>query len=157
MIPETYLHASFLVPNLELAIEEFGSTFGTRFHAPLSFPIADLDQIGIDDDEGLVRYSYSIQGPPYYELIEAVGSHIYKPEQGFGFHHLGMWMDDEQAMRAHLTDMGIGISAISWSADHQALSIFTEPFGPLGLRIEFMNRRFQPMFERFFSTGRLEG
>jgi catechol 2,3-dioxygenase-like lactoylglutathione lyase family enzyme len=156
-VPHNFLHVSFLVPNLEEAAVSYGRFLGVRFREPLTFPLEALEQTNVDNDSGVVRYCYSEQGAPYYELIEAVGQHVYGPHQGFGFHHVGMWMDDEKSKRAELAELDVDILATARAPDGHVLSIFTEAFGPLGLRIEFMNRQDQAMFEHFFATGEMIG
>jgi catechol 2,3-dioxygenase-like lactoylglutathione lyase family enzyme len=151
-----YLHISLLVPNLEEAMECYGKLLNVRFRPPVEFPLDALDQRGIGAERGTVRYCYSVEGAPYYELIEAVGSNIFCAEQGYGFHHIGMWMDDDANKRAELEALGVEIAAVARAADGHVLSYFTRPHGPLGLSVEYLNRRDQALFERFFETGSFE-
>lgn len=99
-----------------------------------------------------MRVTYSVNGPPHWEIIEATPGTIWDPA-GAGLHHLGFWSEDLIADAAGLTGAGY-----PWLAtyDHES----REPFGftyhmipALRMRIELVSADRRPAFENWIAGG----
>lgn len=150
---DSYLHISFLVKNLKEGMAEYGRLFGIAFRPPQCSPLADLEQFGIEETGTELRAAYSVAGPPYYELIEATGCGMFDPAQGFGFHHVGLWMEDPDELRAQLALQNIPVEGIYWSPEGDIFTIHTAPAGENKIRFEYLNRKFEKTFAEILETG----
>src|ERR1041385_6883945 len=86
-------HVAFLVADIKAGIEDFGTALGLTFR-----PVQTLITEPLPNGEGerAVLSSYSYEGPPYVQLIEAQPDGVYGIANGEGFHHFGVWVDDAQ-------------------------------------------------------------
>jgi hypothetical protein len=83
-----YFHVGILVADLEVAIERFSRVLGLRF-GPVSdtqTPVAG-ETVTVEH----IRATYSVDGPPFLELIQASGDGLFSLQNGEGLHHLGIW------------------------------------------------------------------
>ena len=56
-----------------------------------------------------VLATYSREGPPYFELIEAIGETVWSPAMVGGLHHFGVMAADPLAEITRLEDAGFHI------------------------------------------------
>ena len=150
---QPYFHIGILVEDIDAAAKAYGNTLGLAFRTPVAFPLTTVEQPGVTETGQEVLVSYSVAGPPYYELIQANGSGLYSREQGFGMHHVGLWMDDPDEVFATLSAQSIEVAAINRMPDGHIITIFTKPNWPGGVRLEYVNSRFKPLVENFLATG----
>jgi Glyoxalase/Bleomycin resistance protein/Dioxygenase superfamily len=89
MADAPYYHVGILVADLDEAMERFSQKLGLTFA-----PVNDME-IDAEDDNGSfkqkMKATYSVQGPPHIELLEATGDGIFSLKNGEGVHHLGLW------------------------------------------------------------------
>ena len=78
---EPYFHVGILVRDVEAARADFTAKLGVEFEPVHSQRIATGET---------TRFCYSLQGPPYLELVEMTGTGSWSPEQPEGFHHIGV-------------------------------------------------------------------
>ena len=149
---EAFWHLGILVHNLEEATERYTKTMGIDFHPPIAVPMGGLQQAGTDEDLTL-NLAFSKVGPPYLELVEATGTGLFRPEQGEGVHHFGVWMADGEQLETRLRKDGIDIAARNILPDGQVLTIFTEPRELKGIAIEYVAEFSREAVEHFLRTG----
>lgn len=83
-----YFHVGILVGDLEAAMERFSRVLGLRFG-----PVSDT-QTAVESETTSVehiRATYSLDGPPFLELIAGSGDGLFSLRNGEGLHHLGIW------------------------------------------------------------------
>lgn len=103
---ENIYHMGLVVPSLDRAMAEFADQLG------LTWAPERLARVTVRDRAGRVtpcevRVSYSHQGPPYFELIEAFGDGVWSAAEAGRIHHLGAFVDDVQAERKRLEALGL--------------------------------------------------
>jgi catechol 2,3-dioxygenase-like lactoylglutathione lyase family enzyme len=128
-----YFHVAILVPDLAQAMERFGRALGMTFAPPIRARIPGIEgQPGATADVAPVTYSRD--GPPYLELIEAAGDGVFGAGRGYGVHHIGIWVDDPRAAARSLLGAGLRVEAgLDDGTDRVAL---TDPADLFGVRIE---------------------
>lgn len=153
-LADTYFHIGILVPDMARAIENYGEVLGMEFHAPSAVPLDTWEQPGATETASEITIAFSKAGPPYYELIEAAGSALFRLSQGGGVHHVGVWMDDPDVTLAKLKRAGIPVAATNRTPTGEILTIFTSSNAFSGVRIEYVNTQFRAAVEHFLATGK---
>ena len=105
---ENLYHMGIVVPALAPAMEEMSEQLGMTWAPPRTFPV------NIHEEGKLRSYdvlaTYSVEGPPYFELIEAIGTTVWAPAMADGgLHHIGVLADDPLAEIARLEKAGFEI------------------------------------------------
>jgi catechol 2,3-dioxygenase-like lactoylglutathione lyase family enzyme len=131
-------HVAFLVQDLDAAMEKVGDTLGIRFLPPILAEVPILEQ-GSSSTTTRLRLSWSREGPPHVELIEAQGDGLYSAGRGEGFHHLGTWQEDFNALFARLDERGIPTEALQRERDRSVIASYTLPSSLYGMRLEFVS------------------
>ena len=98
---EAYFHVGILVRDVEAARADFTARLGVEFEPVHSQQIATGET---------TRFCYSLQGPPYLELVEMTGTGSWSPDQPEGFHHIGLSDPD---VPARCTAFGTGVDLIA--------------------------------------------
>ncbi len=147
-----YFHIGLLVPELDSAIERFGDVLGVRFADRVFQHTEYFDDGGVVQDLTL-HLTYSIDGPPYYELIEAQGDGLYSLKHGAGIHHVGVWEADCEAKREELRAKGMTEEGAIYRPDGSIIVSFFEP-GPLGgMRLELADLALKEGHEAWLEGG----
>ncbi len=148
-------HVAFLVTNLEEGMARFTEILGVRFHPPRT---AFLERVEDPHPHPVeLRFTYSAEGPPHIELVEAQDAGVYALAHGEGVHHVGVW---ESGLARHADRMGaLGLRSASRvvTADGGLLTWMNEPSDAHGVRFEFVDDAGREMFEHFMKTGEFEG
>ncbi|KAE8765931.1 VOC family protein [Georgenia thermotolerans] len=140
MTTPTIDHIGILVPNLEEGIARWSRATGYTFS-----PIARYRTERYTDQQNPhphfhdARISFSLQGPPRIELMEATGAGTHSAAH-LGVHHLGFsGVEDCAARRAELAALGVGDDGISWDAEGRILLWFTDKAALDGVHLEFVS------------------
>ena len=105
---ENLYHMGIVVPELTPAMTEMSEQLGLTWAPPRAFPV------NIHEEGELRAYdvlaTYSVEGPPYFELIEAIGTTVWAPAMAdHGLHHIGVLATDPLAEIARLEEAGFEI------------------------------------------------
>ena len=127
-----------------------GITFGPVESRVLNFTNGESDNI---------RLCYSVEGPPYLELIEANGAGVFGLQHPEGVHHIGAWVTDGPSHCAALQAQGVGVDRQLQSSDgpygrSQNFMWFNDPAHLHGVRFEFVDDSMRAALEERFATGR---
>jgi len=132
---ENVYHVAYRVPSLRAAMaalsRSLGATWATPFEAESQF-----EKPGGGIEAPHLRIAYSLQGPPFIELIEYVGG---APGSIFadapdGVHHIGFYAERWRDETARLVDLGF-IHELSGAG----LAFVRDP--ALGVRYEVVSFR----------------
>ena len=143
-----FSHYGIVVLDLDRALDELGSTMGLEWASVQrrEFPMRQPNGV-VDAD---FRFTYSVTGPPHFEIIQACPGTIWDPANADGVHHLGYWSEDLAADAAALTDAGF-----VWEGTYEAPDF---PFGftyhtlpSARLRVELVDRSRQPAFDAWLA------
>lgn len=146
-----FFHVGILVPNVEAAAADFSARLGLEFEPTRTGQVASGEEM---------RYRYSLQGPPYLELVEMTGEGIWAPE-GAGLHHIAFAEPDIERRCAIFDDLA---DEVVPGEDGTPRVVFTRPEALHGVRVEYLTdatvastlERVQSLHERHASTGRSE-
>jgi hypothetical protein len=97
-------HIGITVPDLNAAMEQYAAGFGfdwATVHERTPTVVVDGQA-----RQAQINVSYSLQGPPYLELIEERGEPIWGAD-GFGLTHVGFWAEDVATAKRELDAVGM--------------------------------------------------
>jgi hypothetical protein len=99
-------HVGIRVPDLDVAMEELGSSLGLTWSETRENPAQSLwtPSTGLQDIH--LRYTYSAEGPQHVELLEGAAGSFWDGNDRGGAHHVGVWVDDVDAESDRLIDAG---------------------------------------------------
>jgi catechol 2,3-dioxygenase-like lactoylglutathione lyase family enzyme len=150
-----YFHVGILVGDLDAAIGKFSRVLGLTFNTPMTANFARLEDP--DPRQGFVRCTYSREGPPYIELLEANGDGLFSLSHGEGVHHLGLWEPDTDGRCAALRSLGVGQEARVVSPEGGTFALFTRPEDLFGTRFELLHESSRAVTEEWIATGQFGG
>lgn len=136
-------HVAFLVADLDEAMPRFERQLGLRFRAPE--PLTRIPEP--DGSPGpAVLSTYSYEGPPYVQLIEAQPGGIYGIAQGEGFHHFGVWVDDAGECQQVLVGEGVRCEH-QFARGEEVTAWYSHPDDLYGVRVEYTGEAVRPGVE----------
>jgi hypothetical protein len=97
---EPFFHVGIVVADIEAAQTELSAALGLHWLPVWERPI----------ENATLRVTYSTEGPPFIELIEANGSTDWDASGGPHLSHIGLFSDDVDADRERLAAQGIAVS-----------------------------------------------
>ena len=136
-----YVHIGVLVDDLEQAIRRF-SAVGLTFMEPRTVRVERLVEDGLEKQLDL-RIVFSHQGPPHWELLEAVGDGIYGAHHGEGLHHVAILAEDPIARRDGLLEAGFREVGAQYRQDGSIIVSYLDPADLNGIRIELLDAAVQ--------------
>src|SRR5882757_2622621 len=137
---EPLFHVGILVRDVEAARADFTAKLGTEFEPVHSQEIATGET---------TRFCYSLQGPPYLELVQMTGTGSWSPEQGEGFHHIGL---SDPGVPARCTAFGNRMDVIASADDGSPLVALTHPEALHGVRVEYFDETIAAQFLGYLSS-----
>jgi len=130
---EPHFHVGILVRDVEAARADFTAKLGVEFEPVHSHPIATGET---------TRFCYSLQGPPYLELVEMTGTGSWSPDQPEGFHHIGV---SDSSVPNRCTAFG-DVDLIAPADDGTPRVILTRPEALHGVRLEYFDAAIATQF-----------
>ena len=129
-------HIGFVVADLNEAVSRVSQALQISF-----LPILDQEIVNLEEAErhgpSRLRLTWSMEGPPHVELIEAHESGVYSMRASEGsFHHLGGFADEDFAIKETLSGLGVGMEAVQREADGSIIATYSDPGAFFGIRIE---------------------
>jgi hypothetical protein len=86
-----------------------------------------------------LRIAFSRQGPPHWELLEAVGDGIYGPQHVGGIHHVAVLHPEPEARVTELERAGWRMTAAQYRLDGSMIVGYLDPASLGGARIELIH------------------
>ncbi|MDX6631103.1 MAG: hypothetical protein QOH00_3349 [Gaiellales bacterium] len=136
-----FVHIGIVVRNLEEAMARF-ERFGITFMAPRVVHVDRLVEGGRETSLDL-RIVFSLEGPPHWELLEAVGDGIYGPERSGGIHHVAVLDPDPERRVEALAGEEFRLTAAQYRPDGSMIVGYLDPVGLDGVRIELIHEPVQ--------------
>ena len=146
---ETYFHIGILVKDLDAAMERFQKMLQVSFRTPRVVQVSQ--EYGRGPSLADLRFTYSYQGPPYYELLGAHDTGIFGLDQGEGPHHIGMWAPDGLERLKDLQGRGLRPEIVQYSGDGLLLFAYFERADLCGTRIEILDASQRAIHEAWMS------
>ncbi|MFN0096019.1 MAG: VOC family protein [Dehalococcoidia bacterium] len=112
---EGLFHIGIIVPDMSRGMSDIARRFGCEFPDPRQANVT-VRYRGTESQVA-VKFAYSIQGPPYIELIESVPGTVWEAPSGSRIHHLGVFCDNIEDEIAKLQKDGFQYEAASLGPD----------------------------------------
>lgn len=144
MTARNYYHVGILVNDIHAARERFAAVTGLRFTPVQVVPLKHFrDAHG--DHELSLTLCYSVEGPPFLELIQAdPAGGVFGTHQGDGVHHVGFHEEDVAGRVRELESRhGLGLEAARFGnrdATRMAAA-YVDPGGLFGVRLELVDEQ----------------
>jgi hypothetical protein len=132
-------HIGLTVPDLGAAMEQYTATLGftwATIHESTPEVIVDGER-----RQAEIAVTYSIQGPPYLELVQERRGSIWGAN-GFALTHVGFWAEDLSAGRRALDESGLAARVSDAGRDGRPARFSYHPFAG-GLWIELVHTSFK--------------
>jgi hypothetical protein len=137
---QPYFHVGILVREIEAARADFTAKLGVEFEPVHSHPIATGET---------TRSCYSLQGPPYLELVEMTGTGSWSPDQPEGFHHIGV---SDLSVPNRCTAFGGRVDVIAPGENGSPRVALTPPEALHGIRVEYFDAEVAAQFLGFLQS-----
>lgn len=143
-------HSGYIVRDLSEGMERLTDALGLTWAAVEShdFPVRQ-DRAEVPYP---IRFTYSVQGPPYVELVEGASGSPWHTTDVLRMHHLGFWSDDVTEDAARLVAAGFPVVAQGVGA-----SDTTPRFSYNGwsgeVLLELVTSRSRPAMARWLAGG----
>jgi Glyoxalase/Bleomycin resistance protein/Dioxygenase superfamily len=137
-----FFHVGIIVPELGQAQRDMTSILGLTWEPIMKVELPVL--VGERTVERRVTLVYSLEGPPYVELIEASEPPWAAQD---GLHHLGIWSEDVAADIEALSSKGhveLGTGVVDGEGTKGGFSYLS---GPTGVVLELVDVATQAAFD----------
>ncbi len=112
---EGLFHIGVIVADMNRGMADIARRFGVEFPDPREANVR-VRYRGVESQVA-VKFAYSMQGPPYIELIEGVPGTVWEASTGSRIHHLGVFCNNIEDEIAKLESEGYTYEAASLGAD----------------------------------------
>ena len=146
-----FYHYGIVVNDFDAALQELGSSLGLEWASTQrrTFEVRQPNGIVTAD----FRVTYSVTGPPHFEVIEATAGTIWAYAGG-GVHHLGYWTTDLAGDSDRLTDAGYTWEGTYHRPDSDEVFGFSyHTFPATQVRIELVDAARKPAFDQWMAGG----
>jgi hypothetical protein len=131
-------HVGILVRDLDEGMRRFSTLLGLTFEVS-RIVIVNTEESGQSHPREL-KVTYSIEGPPFLELIESQEDGLWGAHHGEGLHHIGSWESDLGSRLAALADEGTPVE-VKISVGDCLVAAYLDP-GPVhNTRVELVAQR----------------
>ena len=134
-----FFHIGILVSDIEAARADFTAKLGVEFEPVHGQQVATGET---------TRFCYSLQGPPYLELVEMTGTGSWSADQPEGFHHIGI---SDPSVPARCTAFGGRVDVIAPGEDGSPRVALTPPEALHGIRVEYFDAGVAAYFLQYLS------
>ena len=134
-----FYHIGLTVPDVRAAMEQYSTALGftwARMHES-SFEV----MVDGERRQAQIAVTYSIQGPPYLELVQERRGSIWGAD-GLALTHVGFWAEDLSASRRALEESGLAARVRDADRDGRPARFSYHPFAG-GLWIELVHTSFK--------------
>ncbi len=146
---ENLFHVGVVVSDLTEGMERMSSQLGLTWAPIRTFPVTVADAEGRTESVE-VRATYSNQGPPHVELIQAAGDGLWSVGHAGGVHHFGLFVDDLETELERLESEGF-VRELQGAAEPGKLSGPVYLSNSLGLRVELVGSEGKVMISDWVS------
>jgi catechol 2,3-dioxygenase-like lactoylglutathione lyase family enzyme len=136
-------HVGLVVPDVRAAMDRYSDALGFTWSA-VGDTVLDVLVDG-RPREARIAATYSLQGPPYLELVEERSGGVWATG-ALGLQHVGLWTDDLEGSIARLDAAGLP-GRVRHVPAEGAPALFSYHDGGAGLWWELVSTAFRPRLE----------
>jgi hypothetical protein len=141
-------HVGVVVPDVRAAMVQYGEALGFTWRA-VGDSTFDVLVEG-EPRQARVAATYSLEGPPYLELVEERSGAVWAAS-ALGLQHVGLWTDDLEGSIARFEAAGMPGRARHLPREGQP-ALFSYHDGGPGLWWELVSTAFRPRLEKRLRT-----
>jgi catechol 2,3-dioxygenase-like lactoylglutathione lyase family enzyme len=145
-------HVAMLVEDLTEGIKRYSEILGVRFRPPNIARFAAVEENGVSAPADLLM-TYSMEGPVYVELMQAMGTGVWSSAHGFGLHHIGGYVSDLPQHMRRVELAGLKPEASVYTPGGELLLSYLRPEGLMGTRYELLSEKLKPGWTRWVAGG----
>jgi catechol 2,3-dioxygenase-like lactoylglutathione lyase family enzyme len=141
-------HVGVVVPDVRAAMDRYSDALGFTWSA-----VGDSTfDVLVDGrrQEARIAATYSLEGPPYLELVEERSGGVWAAE-ALGLQHVGFWVDDLEGTIARFDGAGMPGRVRHLPAEGKP-ALFSYHDGGAGLWWELVSTAFRPRLETRLRT-----
>jgi catechol 2,3-dioxygenase-like lactoylglutathione lyase family enzyme len=141
-------HVGVVVPDVRAAMDRYSEALGVTWSA-----VGDSRfDVLVDGrrQEARIAATYSLEGPPYLELVEERSGGVWAAE-ALGLQHVGFWTDDLEGTMARFDGAGMPGRVRHLPAEGKP-ALFSYHDGGAGLWWELVSTAFRPRLEARLRT-----
>jgi catechol 2,3-dioxygenase-like lactoylglutathione lyase family enzyme len=128
-------HVGVLVHDLDAGVKRFSAILGLTFGEAQVYPV-QLEWDGQRHSTD-VRFCYSVEGPPYLELIETQDNDgPFGKANGEGLHHIAAWESSIERRLNALPAIGAAPEVVIFGEDDEKIAAYLSPDAAMHTRIE---------------------
>ncbi len=142
-------HVGLSVPDIEAAMDAIGSNLGICW-APMMERTQQVRTGTGETREEHILFTYSSDGPPHVELIQAEPGSVWGVTPAGGLHHIGAFADDVSVAP------GAGLELEFGGGHRESPAGFAYYTSPSGIRVELVDGSRRAQFNDWFRGGELE-
>lgn len=147
-----FFHVGIVVDDIDEAVARYSELLRTSFAPIQNVNVPRL----VDGDRTLphfrLRLTYCTEGPPYIELLQAVGDGVYS-RTNVGVHHVGMWEEACEHRIRELEQLGLQPEAVQYTDDGRIIVAYLKGGSFANVRVELVDEGRRPMMERWLEEG----
>jgi Glyoxalase/Bleomycin resistance protein/Dioxygenase superfamily len=133
-------HLGIVVPDIDAAMDSLSDAMGLSWADVTSHAFDLRTPAGLEQMQ--LAYTYSIEGPPFFELMRGPDDSTWSAANGPFVHHVGFWTPDLGSAASHLEAVGMPMEMTS--AKSAGPSVFAYHDSGLGFMIELVDRARKP-------------
>jgi catechol 2,3-dioxygenase-like lactoylglutathione lyase family enzyme len=140
-------HVGIVVPDLEAACDDLSRALGLTWAKPAEQLVVGRSATGLTRTPVLL--SWSVQGPPYVELLQGPPGTPWAAAGARRLHHVGYWVDDVAAESERLDQAGLTLEVAGEDDQGRRAEYAYHLDG--SVRVEVLDRRRRRMLERWIA------
>ncbi|WP_153034229.1 VOC family protein [Amycolatopsis sp. YIM 10] len=135
-----FYHLCFVVQDIERATADLTRAVGVRWSPIRDGKLGDWDY----------RIVFSVEGPPFFEVIQGDPGSPWDATAGSRFDHIGYWSEDVNADKHRLSERG---ARLEFDSCPYGRSFTYHRIDSIGARVELVDIAAQEGFLRTWSPG----
>jgi hypothetical protein len=145
-----FYHMGLVVPDVHTAMEQYSETLGLTWATPRESAL----KVIVDGEPrvGELAVTYSLEGPPYLELIQERRGAVWSTD-GLTLTHVGFWAEDLEAAKRRLDESGLMARVYEYDGNGGLGRFSFHPSGG-GLWLELVRASFQDELDTWFAATR---
>ena len=146
-----FYHWGIVAEDFDATCEELGAVCSLTWAVPMKRRFELLQPSGVMEVE--FRLTYSVEGPPHYEILEASPGTLWDPATANGgVHHLGFWSTDVTGDATRLIAAGYECGATAATPDGKPVG-FSYHRLHSGLWVELVDLARKPAYDQWIAGG----
>lgn len=145
-----FYHWGIVAADFDATCEELATVCGLTWAKPMRREFNLLQPDGVIEVN--FRLTYSVEGPPHYEIVEASPGTLWEPAVTGGVHHLGFWSADIAGDAARLIAAGYECGATAATPGGKPVG-FSYHRLHSGLWVELVDLARKPAYDSWIAGG----